>query len=233
METSEWAVKIKGEYFLILREEEKQTLLEVIQKISDFFWGPKSEQCEDMLRPSFWLPIEKILPRLDSPSVQVFNKIKTTLNNFSTGQALLQCLEEEYIRLFISDRQGIRAPLYASCYGTEDNGEPALLMGEPALEMIKRFESKGLSLANNIHEPPDHLSIELEYLYFLLERGWGEKDDSLLEEALSFGSETMAPWVMKLQQRLTTIETGNHFYPFIITFLCSILNLVGRLNKTL
>ncbi len=52
-------------------------------------------------------------------------------------------------------------------------------MGPPAVRMKKRFESSGLSLSDNMHEPPDHLSIELEYLYFLLEKGWSDNEGSL------------------------------------------------------
>jgi len=39
-------------------------------------------------------------------------------------------------------------------------------MGESAGVMRQLFKSKKLSLADSINEPPDHLSIELEYLYF-------------------------------------------------------------------
>jgi TorA maturation chaperone TorD len=49
-------------------------------------------------------------------------------------------------------------------------------MGEPAIDMKNRYESKGLSLSDEIHEPPDHISIEQEYLYFLLDKGWSDDD---------------------------------------------------------
>jgi TorA maturation chaperone TorD len=102
------------------------------------------------------------------------------------------------------------------------------MMGEPALDMKQRYLSKGLSLAEDIGEPPDHLSIELEYLYFLLEKGWAEKDDRLLEEASSFSSEIMLPWVSKLQERLAAMETESPFYPLTATLLCGILEFIKR-----
>lgn len=185
-----------------------------------------------MLQVPFWLPMEKLLPWLDSPSIQVFNKIKTTLNHFSTAQALFDGLGEEYVRLFISDRQGIRAPLYASCYAAAEPGERAPLMGEPALAMQDRLHSQGLSLADDIGEPPDHLSIELEYLYFLLKKGWSDNDDKMVDEASSFATTIMLPWIMKLQQALAEIETASRFYPLITTVLGEVLQLLGRLNKT-
>jgi len=216
---------------LILKEDEKQTILEVVQKMSYFFWGPTLEQCQQMREVPFWLPIEKGLLLLDPPADEVFTEIQTLLNHYSTAQALFDGLEEEYVRLFISDRQGLQAPLYASCYVAAEPGERAPLMGEPALAMQARFRSQGLSLADEVGEPPDHLAIELEYLYFLLEKGWSENGKVLLEEASSIGSEIMLPWVRQLQQRLAAIETENRFYPLITTLLCAILKFIGRLNR--
>jgi TorA maturation chaperone TorD len=71
------------------------------------------------------------------------------------------------VRLFISNRTGITAPLFHSCYASGDG----LLMGEPARMMREVLAAQGLDLAETVHEPPDHLSIELEYLYYLRERG--------------------------------------------------------------
>ena len=215
---------------MILIEDEKQALLEVIQKMTHFYWGPTLDQCEDMLQVPFWLPMEKVLPLLAAPAAEVYKKIETTLNNFPHAQALFDCLEEEYVRLFISNRQGIRAPLYASCYAGEESGQIAPLMGEQALAMRERFASKRLTLADDIGEPPDHLAIQLEYLYFLLKKGWAEKDDRLLGEAFSFGSEIMLPWVMKLQRGLEGVETENRFYPLMTTFLGAILKLIGQIK---
>jgi putative dimethyl sulfoxide reductase chaperone len=221
----------KRRIVLILEEDEKQTLLEVIQKMSHLFWGPTLEQCENMLQVPYWLPFERVLPWLDSPPDIVFKEVKTLINNFSTAGELFDFLEEAYVRLFISDRQGIRAPLYASCYVGEEPGGRAPLMGEPAIAMEDRFRSKGLSLADDIGEPPDHLSIELEYLYFLLRKGWTDNDNQLVNEASSLASETMLPWVMKLQQALAEIETAGPFYPLLTTLLCAILAFIGELNR--
>lgn len=214
---------------LSLKEDEKRALLDVLQRISDIFWGPDIEKCEGMCQITYWLPFDRLIPRLDPSAAVVLDKIKAAIKNFSDVSVLADELEEGYVRLFVSNRQGIQAPLYASCYETEDHREPFSLMGGPALEMRKRFESKGLSLADNIHEPPDHLAIELEYLYFLLEKGWAEDDDPLLREARQFASEIMLPWVGQLQQRLEAIETENQFYPRITTLLSAILKMIGEI----
>jgi TorA maturation chaperone TorD len=221
----------KRRIVLILTEDDRQAWMEAVQKMSYFFLGPTIEEAENMLQAPYWRSLEKVLPWLDPTSAGVFYTIKTTLNRYSTSQSLFDDLEEEYVRLFISDRQGIRAPLYASCYVGEEPGERAPLMGEPAMAMEDQFRSKGLSLADDIGEPPDHLAIELEYLYFLLRKGWSDHDDTLVNEASSFALETMLPWVMRLQQALTEIETAGPFYPLLTTLLCAILAFIGELNR--
>ena len=95
------------------------------------------------------------------------------------------------MRLFVSDREGVTAPLYESCYAKTESGEKALLMGAPAIDMKNRFESKGLRLSKDIHEPPDHISIEIEYLYFLLAKGRSDGDENLINQASSFAADAL------------------------------------------
>jgi putative dimethyl sulfoxide reductase chaperone len=216
---------------LILNPKEKQSLIYSVRLMSAFFWGPGLEFCQTLLQPSFWLPLEEILPRLDSQAVQAFDDLKAILNSFTSPQTLYEDLEEEYIRLFISDRQGIQTPLYASCYTEGYSAEKAPLMGEPALDMKKRLESIGLSLAEDIHEPPDHLSIELEYLYFLLNKGWADQNRIQIGEASAFAEDVLRPWVMKLHQGLAIGKTPGRFYPLLVTFLVVLLRFIGTIGS--
>ena len=102
-------------------------------------------------------------------------------------------------------------------------------MGPPAVMMKRRFESKGQALAETMHEPPDHLSIELEYLYYLLEKGWADGDRSLLAEAVSFAGEVMLPWVTLLRDRLDG-EKECRFYPLVASLLVSVLSFLANVD---
>jgi putative dimethyl sulfoxide reductase chaperone len=215
-------------WILDLNQNEKQYLLEAVRMMSEFFWGPNPKRCRDIFQGNIWEPIEEILPRLNFPEIHPLDTIRSVSNSFPDARTLYDALEEEYIRLFISNHHGICTPLYASCYREAIPGETSLLMGEPALEMRRRLESSGLSLDDNIGEPPDHLSIELEYLYFLLNRGWTDEDPKLSTEAAFFSEGVMLPWVLKLQQRLLVGKTAGLFYPPLITLLIAILRLIGR-----
>ena len=216
--------------FRSLGDQQIKALLDVIQKLSELFWGPDLQKCGKMLSGDYWRTFKTLdmLQKYDPP--EVLQKIETALKDFAAADSLLQYLEADYVRLFISHRDGIAAPLYESCYFGAEPGELAPLMGEPAIRMRQRFESKGLAVDSNIQEPPDHLAIELEYLYFLLGKGWQGQDGALIAEAGSFAAESMLPWVSKLKQQIAC-QMPDHIYFFLVAILTRVLHRIGELAK--
>ncbi|MBW2436550.1 MAG: molecular chaperone TorD family protein [Deltaproteobacteria bacterium] len=180
-----------------------------------------------MLQESFLGSFDKLAVQ---PGNRNVHEIKSVLKKFENAEDFLQHLEEGYVRLFISDRGGVTAPLYESCYANIDGGAKALLMGPPAIDMQNRFESKGLSLSKDIHEPPDHISIELEYLYFLLAKGWSAGDKDMIDEASTFAADVMLPWVSAFQARLVA-EKKFRFYPLMASLLTAILEIIAAFNR--
>ena len=150
------------------------------------------------------------------------------MSGFSDAQSLFDFLETTYVRLFINSRGGISAPLYHSCYleSGQENAAPSI-MGETAGLMKQRFGSKGLAIADTISEPPDHLSIEIEYLYFLLQNGWEQQHTEYLSEAVSFAETFMLPWVSRFCDRLSD-EQDAPFYSQAAVLLKSNLSLIAR-----
>jgi TorA-specific chaperone len=213
-----------------LDEKQQTNLLEGVAALSHIFWGPELEDSRDLLRGIYLKPFEALKPIVSYEPPGVIDELKAINTSFTGEDEIFQCLEQAYIRLFINSRDGIAAPLYASCYvDGKTPGENAPLMGPPAVRMKKRFESRGLSLSDNMHEPPDHLSIELEYLYFLLEKGWSDDEREFIAEAASFATDVMLPWVIKLQERLSAVETECRFYQLVSAILCAILQFIGGL----
>ena len=206
----------------------RKALLASIGTLAGFFWGPDTESCREIRQESFFSPFEDLEPRIAYEPPGLLLGLRNTVSTFADADTLFQYLEEAYVRLFINSRDGITAPLYASCYVDDRaSGENAQLMGPPAALMKKRFESKGLSLSKTMHEPPDHLSIELEYLYFLLKKGWSDNDPALLSEAPSFAGKAMLPWVTLLRERIAD-ENRCRFYPLITSVAVSILAYLSR-----
>jgi len=73
-------------------------------------------------------------------------------------------LEAEYIRLFVTDIGGVKAPPYASFYLEKR------LMGKPSEDFLKFVKHCGYEMDENIIKgPPDHVSLEIGFLSRLLE----------------------------------------------------------------
>jgi TorA maturation chaperone TorD len=213
-------------------DEQITALVAGVQMLSELFWGPNLERCHDILAGAYFQPFTTLESVLKFNPPDVLQKIESYLKKFPDADSLFQNLEPDYVRLFISHRDGIAAPLYESCYVGVEPGETGSLMGEPALGMKRCFEAKGLSIDTRVNEPPDHLAIELEYLYFLLEKGRSDDDRELIGEASSFSSDIMLPWVTRLQKRLAVVETEGSFYLLITTLLCAIVQFIGRESNT-
>jgi len=206
-------------------------LLEGVARLSRCYWGPDADFCRDVLRGTFLKPFEALKPMVTYEPPGIIDELKAINASFADEDEIFQYLEQAYVRLFINS-VGMMAPLYASCYTAgRGPGEDAPLMGPPAVSMKERFESKGLLLGDHIHEPPDHLSIELEYLYFLLEKGWYDDDTALKDEAVKFAGEIMLPWVIQFQQRLVAIGTECRFYQCTTAILYAVLRFIGATDK--
>ena len=216
----------------ISTKDQQQALLEILKEMISIFWGPDLKKCTQILQKPVLCAFDQFASQLNFRDLETLTEIKSILKKSESAEAFFHHLEQAYVRLFISDRTGVTAPLYASCYVNIKSGEKALLMGEPAIAMKSRFESKGLSLSNKIHEPPDHISIELEYLYFLLDKGWSDGDQDLIKEAATFATEEMLPWVSEFQAKLA-VEEECRFYPLMASILRAILEIIAGYNRSL
>lgn len=211
-----------------LDKKSQATLLDAVAALARLFWGPDIDISRNLLQGSILSTFEALESGVKYKPAGIISDLRGIINGFGDENALFQHLEEAYVRLFINSRQGVTAPLYASCY-VDDNasGVNAPLMGPPAVLMKQKLESRGLSLSQAMHEPPDHLSIELEYLYFLLQKGWSENHTDLLFESVTFAGEDMLPWITVLQTRIAN-ENTCRFYPLIASVTVSILAYLGR-----
>ena len=210
-----------------LTGDQRSALLELLRKLCALFWGPDREKCREMLLKDYFRPFDILEPVLVSEPPDASKKIKDLVRSFPDEMALFARLEEAYVTLFVNAREGIAAPLYQSCYA--DSEEPlstGSLMGDPAVTMKERFASKELALDSGLHEPPDHLAIEIEYLYFLLQKGWAESDAVLLSEAAAFVQTELLAWVPQFEERLREASAGA-FYAQVASILVAALRLLG------
>ena len=188
------------------------------------FWGPDPDQCRTLLDGDFTEVFQSVEEDdLDIDIREGLEKFRSILDGFDDPENLFLKLNEEYVRLFISNLNGITAPLFESCYEYEN----APLMGPAAMRMKDFLDSAGLDISDDFNEPPDHLCIELELLYFILEKGWKSKKNTQLKEAEAFISKVMLPWIDAFYNRLAS-EYQDCFYTIsaymLLEFLRSIKN---------
>ncbi|WP_457552559.1 TorD/DmsD family molecular chaperone [Desulfobacula sp.] len=201
-------------------------LLKGVETMCRTFWGPDLETCRDMVEGNFFQFFKILFTKPEAKPSGTIDNINSIINGFDGAESLYHHLNECYVRLFINSKEGIKTPLYQSCYEFEN----APLMGKSAEKMKNRFNSRGLSLENQIHEPPDHLAIELEYLFFLLQETCARPDDNqdifVSSEAASFAKETMLPWVRVFNQRLQSVNEDCRFYSLASQILVLFLGVI-------
>lgn len=103
----------------------------------------------------------------------------------------------EYARLFIGPKNPPAVP-YASFYLSESHS----LMTDETIDVRKRYLEAGIAVRELYSIPDDHISIELEFIYYLtqkiielFEQGQREEASRLFEMRSDFLSEHMALWV--------------------------------------
>lgn len=101
------------------------------------------------------------------------------------------------------------------------------MMGAAALAMKQRLRQAGLALTGDPGLMPDHLSVELEYLYFLLKPRPESATVTAAESASSFAGQVMLPWVRRLSRRLAA-EAEDCFYPAMLSLTIFVLALIAR-----
>ncbi len=200
-------------------------VLEGIEALCRVFWGPDLETCRRMINKNFFTPFEIIQSDTKDASDILLDDILAIPDRFETCESLHDHLDECYINLFINNRDGI-IPLYQSCYEFKN----APMMGASAQKMADLFESSGLSLGNNFNEPPDHIAIEMEYLFFLLQEAWdsGKENEPFPAEARCFAAENMLPWVMDFRRRLESVPIKCRFYLFASRMLVMLLEAISK-----
>ena len=109
----------------------------------------------------------------------------------------LDALALDFSRLFLGPYK-LHAPPYGSVYL---DGERQI-MGKSTLEVRNKYREAGLDVSTDFRNPPDHISAELEFMYFLILKEIEAIEDSdidtaisLLERQRAFLREHLGAWV--------------------------------------
>ena len=193
-----------------------------IRLLADIYWGPTIDICKDMVNGTYLSSFEQLNKLLGIDISGDIKALNQSISKYTSADLLFDELEGIYVSMFINALDGIQTPLYHSCYLGETASDKGLLMGASAIEMANRYEAAGLSLSKDIKEPPDHISLELEYLYFLQGGLETAEKESFQAEINEYISVFMLPWINTF---LECIKSTNNelIYPQMTAILVAVL----------
>ena len=202
-----------------IRTDPKRTLcLDVLKTLCRIFWGPDLELCKNIMNGNFVKLLQAVSDSFKADLSAAVKAVVQLAVEYEDAEALCEALSDGYIALFVNDIKGTPAPLYHSCY----LGPGGRMMGPSAVDMRNRIERHGLSISLPGNEPADHLCIELEYLYYLFNKGWSESVGNHVQEAVQFAGDSMNGWVCLFCERITA-DGRFPFYTIAAQLLCLII----------
>ena len=148
---------------------------------------------------------------------EVFDQLKTALAKACPSGVMdaaglddcfrtsgVEALILDYSRLFLGPFAILAKP-YGSVYL---DGEK-IVMGDSTMQALELYRESGFDVAEDFRETPDHVAVELEFLYLLSFRIGQESDDEertrLVALKQSFLENHLARWVGKLS---AAIQSG-------------------------
>jgi len=192
--------------------------------LSACFYLPKKElYLEEGLFENLSMLLKTVCPAAAIFSTQMGDAIKKYSN---------EELAVEYAKLFVGPYE-LKAPPYGSIY--LDQGRR--VMGDSTMQVKKMFEEAGLSIDDNFKELPDHISPELEFMYYLIHKEVEALENSETDKALSlketqelFLNRFLRQWVPRFCSKMKE-STENGFYNALADcVLCFLSHLDGPKN---
>jgi TorA maturation chaperone TorD len=135
-------------------DEDKATAREDLCRfLAACYYEPTVEFAEERLFDSMLVAAERLDPELAAHTRRLGEAF---------AAAGLQELLVDYSRLFLGPVQALARP-YASVWLTGEN----VVMQDTTMELLQLYEQGGFAIDENFQELPDHVAVELEFLYLL------------------------------------------------------------------
>ena len=122
-------------------------------------------------------------------------------------------LSVEYPKLFVGPFE-LKAPPYGSVY--LDGGRRT--MGDSTMEVLEMYKEAGIAIGDDFKELPDHVAVELEFMYFLsfyehrsIECSEMENAYQYLKKQFTFSMNFLGNWVSPFCNKIMQ-NTDNKFY---------------------
>jgi TorA maturation chaperone TorD len=204
--------------------------MEAFRLLSDCYFLPD---------PGLTEKLENLEYAIASVCEPVVERVQSMRKEFEASTNL-ESLKIDYSKLFVGPYK-----LFAAPYGSVYLDGERKIMGNSTLDVKKRYHKAGLDTAKNFKDAPDHITAELEFIYYLIFKEIEAFSNSDTEEAIgfiqkqkSFLEDHLMAWVPEFANNI--IEYAQEtFYPNLAkitaTFLkenyrivCSLLDSVSR-----
>lgn len=103
--------------------------------------------------------LESKLAALASDAITPLIMACSTLHD----ESALEDIQVEHARLFVGP-YSLPSPPYGSVYMEGER----MVMGPSTMDALERYRAAGLKLSQRFKDAPDHISAELEFMYFLI-----------------------------------------------------------------
>ena len=148
-----------------------------------------------------------LLGRVCPEPFRLRQQMKEALQKYSNDDLLV-----EYAKLFVGPFE-LKAAPYGSVYL-----EGGKVMGESTVKVLELYKEEGLAMDADFTDLPDHITVELEFMYYLafkeveaLEEKNTEKAAYYLDARESFQQNYLAKWVGPFCRKIKE-GTDNEFY---------------------
>jgi len=134
--------------------------------------------------------LESWLNEFDSQLVPLVRGMREDLNGGEGGTEDMTGLLVDYAKLFVGPFD-LLAPPYGSVYLDEGRR----VMGDSTMDVCAQYQRAGLEVAAGFKEAPDHITVELEFMYYLIHKHLHTDDALYRELQATFLCEHLGSWV--------------------------------------
>ena len=201
--------------------------MDVYRLLTDCFHLPNENLKQN------WVRLSSTMDMLGEEAAQHALVKKDNLD----GMDDLDSLKIDYARLFVGPYT-LAAPPYGSVYLEGKR----LVMGNSTMDAQKRYRNAGLNIAGEFKEAPDHIAVELEFMYFLIfkeiEAAGHSKMEAFvnyLKEQQAFLEDHLGDWQSEFTEKVIA-NSATEFYKALAKttniFIKQDLQLLQKYNES-
>jgi DMSO reductase family type II enzyme chaperone len=150
----------------------------IYQLLARCFYAPTRELLVDVMRGPSAPVMQNLLTTFKVSALEEMLALEKNgvagrdveTNEDQAEDLLLQSLKAEYVRLFEGPGHMQVAP-YESVHRKDvSEMEKGLVMGPATIDARRRYAEAGVAIAKDFKDLPDHIAVELEFMYYLCAR---------------------------------------------------------------